>query len=135
MKHTIPFLICLLIGIGIGWYFGYSRPVAKNQREFLEKYQTFKDELDTNMANLNEQREENSKLAKPWEASTAGIALVGLKDLDATNMEDARFRLATLVAMYYRAHLHDGDTNLLDHIVSCAAKNSALSNAIYGRWP
>jgi len=135
MKRIIPFLVCLLAGIGIGWYFGYACPAAKNQRALLEKYQPLKEELETNMAYLNKQREEYSKLAKPWEASTASIALVGLKDLDTTNMEDARFRLTTLIAMYYRAHLHDGDTNLLGHIVSCAATNSALSNAIYGSWP
>jgi hypothetical protein len=128
-------LICFLAGIGIGWYLGYSRPAAKNQRRLLEEYQPIKEEIETNMAYLNKQREESSKLAKPWEASTASIALVGLQDLNASNTGDANFRFATLVGIYFRAHLHDGDTNLLEHIASYATTNSALSNAIYGSGP
>jgi hypothetical protein len=135
MKNALAFLICISAGIGIGWYFGYVCPAARNQRQLLEEYLPFKQEMETNMAYLNRQREESSKLAKPWEASTASIALVGLKDLDTTNLGDARFRLATLIAIYYHAHLNDGDTNILNRIASCAATNSALSNAIYGSWP
>ena len=132
MKCIITFLVCLLVGIGIGWYFGYSCPAAKRQRELLEKYQPLKEELDTNMAYLNKQREEESKKAEPWMAASASIALAALKELKTNDMEDAKYRLAQIVSAYYRGHSRDGDTNLLHSIVSFAATDSAFSNAFYG---
>jgi hypothetical protein len=132
MKHIITFLACLLVGIGIGWYFGYSCPAAQRQRELLGKYQPLKEELETNMAYLNKQREEESKKAQPWMASSASIALAALKNLKTNDMEDAKYRLAAIVAAYYRGHSRDGDTNLLTSITTFAATDAAFSNAFYG---
>ncbi len=136
VKRTVAFLICILAGIGIGWYFGYSRPVAENQRELLQQNQYIKEhfhEFDLDVADFKKRESEISVAAKPWEASTASIALIGLKDLDTNNMEDAKFRFAELVGFYYRGHLH-GDTNLLlTDIETFAAKDSVLLNEIYGK--
>ena len=38
MKRILSSLVCILIGFGIGCYFGHSR-LAPNQRELLEKYE------------------------------------------------------------------------------------------------
>ena len=43
MKRIIPLLPILLIGFGIGWYFGYTRLTAKNQRELLKQNQCVRD--------------------------------------------------------------------------------------------
>jgi hypothetical protein len=128
MKRIIAFLVCILAGIGIGWYFGYTRPVAKNQRELLSKYQPMMDEFEA----FNKQREAYAKEAEPWMASSASIALGALKNLKTNDMEDAKYRLAAIVAAYYRGHSRDGDTNLLNRIVTFAASDTAFSNALYG---
>jgi hypothetical protein len=82
---------------------------------------------------LNKQRAEDFKAAKPYEASSASIALAALKSLDTNDTEGARSRLAAIVAIYYRGHSGDGDTNLLTSIATFAGKDAVLSNAIYGR--
>jgi hypothetical protein len=33
MKIIIIFLVGLLVGLGVGWYFGYTRPIAKANRD------------------------------------------------------------------------------------------------------
>jgi hypothetical protein len=133
MKRTIAFLVCVMAGIGIGWYFGYTRPIAKHQRELLNEYQPIKDQLETNMADFHKRNAEEFKTAAPWEASSASIALAALENLKTNNLEDAKFRLAAIVAIYYRGHSHDGDTNLLADIVTFATTDTVLSNAIYGK--
>jgi hypothetical protein len=33
MKSIIILLVGLLVGVGVGWYFGYTRPIAKANRD------------------------------------------------------------------------------------------------------
>jgi hypothetical protein len=134
MKQIIAFLVCIMASIGIGWYFGYTRSVAKNQRELLEQNQYIKDhfqEFDSDIADFHKRNAEYFKIAAPWEESTASISLAALKNLKTNDIEDAKFRLASTVANYYRGHSHDGDTNFLAEIVTFAATDTVLSNAIY----
>ncbi len=129
MKHAIAFLVCILAGIGIGWYFGHAHAITEYQREALKYAPTIEAELD----DLNKQRAEDFKVAKPYEASGAAIALAALTSLDTNNTEDARSRLAAMVANYYRDHSGEGDTNLLTSIMAFANKDMVLSNAVYGK--
>jgi hypothetical protein len=136
MKRIITFLVCILIGFGIGWYFGYTRPIAENQRELAKDNQFFRDRtqgFDAAAADFKKRSAEEFKSAAPWEASSASIALAVLKNLKTNNLEDAKSRLAAIVALYYRGHSRDGDTNLLTSIVTFAATDTVLSNAIYGK--
>jgi hypothetical protein len=134
MKSIAISTVTLLVGVGVGWYFGYSQ----NRRELLMKYESLQIEVDSNTAAMwarNEARDKKAfETVNPWVTLTSKTALAALKDVDANNMHDTRVRLATLVATYYHFHSRDGDTNLLQQIVSYAATNSAVSNAIYG-WP
>ena len=137
MKHATAFLVCILVGIGIGWYFGYTRPVAENQRELLKDNQFFRDHtqgFDAAAAYFEKRQAEYFKEAEPWEASSASITLAALKNLKTNNLGDAKFRLASIVALYYRSHSRDGDTNLLANIVAFAATDNVLSNAIYSKF-
>jgi hypothetical protein len=127
MKHTIAFSVCILVGIGIGWYLGYIRAITEYQRDALKNLPTVEAQLE----DLNKQKAEDFKAVKPYEASGASIALAALKNLDANDVEGARSRLAAIVAIYYRGHSGDEDTNLLTNIVSLAARDMVLSNAIY----
>jgi len=134
MKRIIAFLVCILIGIGIGWYYGYTRPVAKNQRELLKQYQYTRDNFhmtDAEMADFGKHESEYFAAMQRQDEFAAAIALAAFKNLEASNTDRAKWELETTVSAYYRGHLHDGNTNLLHHIVYYAATNSALSNAIY----
>jgi len=138
MKRTIKFLICILIGVGIGWYFGYTRPVAKKQRELLSQNRYIGNHLheyDSDMADFNKRRAEYFEAAKPYEGSGASIALAALKNLDVGDTEGARSRLVAIIAIYYRNHSRDGDTNLLTSIVDFAVTDTVLSNAIHHNFP
>ena len=129
MRFAIAFLACMLAGIGIGWYWGRSRAISEYQKESLKRQPA----LQAQLADLSRQREEELKAAKPYEASGASIALAALKDLKTNDVGGAKSRMAAIVAIYYRSHSGDGDTNLLRSIVSFAGTDMVLSNAIHSR--
>jgi hypothetical protein len=134
MKRIITFLVCILIGIGIGWYFGYSLPVAKNQRDLLEQYQYTRDKFqmtDAEMADFGKHEPEYFEAMRRQDEFAAAVAFWAFRNLEAGDTNRAEWELATTVSAYYRGHRLDGNTNLLGHIVSYAATNSAMSNAIY----
>jgi hypothetical protein len=136
MKRIISFLVYILLGIGIGWYFGYTRPAAKNQRELLKQYQHVRDNFhmtDAEMTEFGKHYAEYFEAMKRQDEYAAAVALVAYKRLGAGNVERAKWELATTVSTYYRGHRLDGNTNLLTRITSYAATNSAMSNAIYGK--
>ena len=127
MKHTVAFLLCILAGIVVGWYFGHTRAISEYQREALKNLPA----VEAQTADFIRLRMEEIKTGKPYEASGASIALAALKSLETNDVEGAKSRLATTVAIYYRGHSGDGDTNLLTRIMDFAAKDAVLSNAIY----
>jgi hypothetical protein len=118
MNRIIALSVCTLIGLGIGWYFGFTRPAAENQRKLLLEFKKEREGFQ-----LTEQRDEFA----------AAIALGVLKKLEQGDLETARKRLHTTISTYYRAHRDDGNTNYLVPIERFAATNEALSNAIYGK--
>ena len=134
MRRIIIPLSCLLVGIGLGWFFGYTRPAAKNQRDLLRQYQYVKDNFhmtDAEMADFGEHQQEYFAAIKRQDEMAAVIALAALVKLDQGDIEKAKWRLQTEISTYYRGHNRDGDTNVLRHITTYAATNAALSNAIY----
>jgi hypothetical protein len=139
MKRIIAFLVCILVGFGMGWYYGYTRPTAKDQRAILNNQQYFKAHLtnfDAAVADFKQRESKISVAAKPWETASASVALMGLKDLETNDMAGAKYRLAELVGLYYRPYSHDANagTNLfLREIAAFAAKDVVLSNEIYGK--
>jgi hypothetical protein len=44
MKIIIIALISLLVGVGVGWYFGYTRPTAKTDRYVRQQMQEIEDD-------------------------------------------------------------------------------------------
>jgi len=124
MKYVIVFVVCVLVGIGIGWYWGRSTAISAYQRKNLPKVLAVSKDFIL-------QRAEYNKLAKPYEASGASAALVALESLDTNDVAGARSELVRTIANYYRGHSGDGDTDILTAITAFAAKDAALSNAIY----
>lgn len=134
MRHIIISLVCLLVGIGLGWFFGYTRPVARNQRELLHQYQVVRDNFhmtDAEMADFGAHQQEYFAAMKRQDEIAAVIALAALVKIDQGDIEKAKWRLQTEISTYYRGHNYDGDSNVLRHITTYAATNAALSNAIY----
>jgi thioredoxin-like negative regulator of GroEL len=134
MKRILAFLVCVLIGVGIGWFLGYTRPVAKNQRELLKQYQYTRDKFhmtDAKMADFGEHLPEYFAAMQRQDEFAAAVALLAFKRLEAGDTNQAERALATTISAYYRGHRLDGNTNLLARIVSYAATNSTMSNAIY----
>jgi hypothetical protein len=111
MKRPIGFVICILLGLGLGWYFGLI-----HQQKLLRQYQA-----------------ENLKKSEPTEGFAAGIALVAYEKLEAGDTDTAKRRLATTISIYYRTHRLDGSPKLLALIETYAATNAAISNAIYAK--
>jgi hypothetical protein len=135
MRRNLKIWICILISIGVGWYLGFLTSVARKERNRDQHIQSQLHELDSDISDLNTRRVEYFNAAKPYEASGASIALGALKDLNANDTNGARVRLAAMVAIYYRDHLHDGDTNLLKSIVDFTGADAVLSNAVYRKFP
>jgi hypothetical protein len=124
MKYLIAFLVCVLAGVGIGWYWGHSTAISAYQRENLPKVLAVSEAF-------VKQRAEHDRLAKPYEASGASKALWVLQSLDTNDVDGAKSELVQTIANYYQTHRDGGDTDILAAITAFAAKDAALSNAIY----
>src|SRR5947209_4881215 len=136
MKRIAQVLICLLLGVGLGWYFGYTRPAAENQRKLLKEYQAVRNAFhatDGEMADFGGRLPEFWDAAKRQDEFAAAVALRVIHQLETGDLEGAKKSLATTVSIYYRGHRHDGDTNVIAHIQRYASTNAAISNAIYRR--
>ena len=134
MKRIITFSVCVLLGVGVGWYLGFTRPAARNQRKLLSEYQFVRDNFhmtDEEMADFGEHRAEYFAAMKRQDEMAAAMALGALVKLDQGDVEKAKSRLEMTISIYYRGHRLDGDSNVLRHITTFAATNAALSNAIY----
>ena len=141
MKRFSLSAVCLLLGIAVGWYLGYTRPVTRNQRELLKQYQEAKDALHLTDADVVEF---NAHLPDIWDAmkredwSSAVIGLRGIEILNRGDAEAAKKYLAYWVGSYYRVYHNRGDTNLIERIERAAATNAVIaaeiSKSLFGKW-
>jgi hypothetical protein len=107
MKRILPLIFSLLFGIGIGWYFGYTRPVAKHQRELLKEYQDVKNEVhvtDEEMADMGRKIPQYFKDMKRQDEMAAAVALSALMKLEAGETDAAKLSLLQAVGSYYRLY-------------------------------
>src|SRR5690349_2682852 len=116
--------LCLVPGLSVGWYFGYTRPVLHMQR--------LHDELqkETGTSDREMVRAVPEALAATGREDES-VALVGLKAigmLDRNEVTKAKEYLAYWVGSYYRMfHNKGGDTNLLAGIERAATTNSDIA--------
>ncbi|HYG35204.1 MAG TPA: hypothetical protein VEC99_10490, partial [Clostridia bacterium] len=134
MKRIIPLVICLFVGGGIGWYFGYTRPTAKNQRELLAQYQYVRDTFrmtDAEMAELGPKIPQFFEDMKRQDEMAAAFAFSTFKILARGDVEGAKTRLLKAVGSYYRLyHGKGGDTNILAKIEEAAQKYPEVATEI-----
>lgn len=134
MKRIVTFLICIFVGVGIGWYFGYTRQLAKNQRELLRQYHAMRDHFgltDADMAELGKQLPYMRADMERSDEYAAAIALAVSGDLVRSNFDGARMHLAQVVDIYYRQYrFGGGNSNLIAKIEKAAATNSAIATQL-----
>ena len=134
MKSIIPPLVCLVIGVGVGWYFGYTRPTAKNQRELLAQYQYTRDNFhmtDAEMAEVGPKIPQYFEDMKRQDEKAAMFALGAFRILEQGDTERAKTHLLKAVGSYYRVyHNKGGDTNSIMKIEEAAQKYPAVAAEI-----
>ena len=123
MKHIITSIVCLAVGIGVGWYFGYTRPslqaihlTQELQKETGMSIQDMKKAVPNSLAAI--QREDES---------VATVALRGIEILDRGDTAAAKKHLAYWIGSYYRVYHANGDTNLIARIEQAATTNPEIA--------
>jgi hypothetical protein len=139
VNRYLPQIVCilsLLLGLSVGWYFGYTRPSVENQRKLVKEYETIKDAFqltDKQMGTWGGRLPEFFGAVERQDEIAASMGLAALEKLEHEDVERAKSVLQKTISMYYRSHQSDGNTNVLRRITTFAGTNAALSNAIYGR--
>lgn len=109
-------ILCLLLGLSVGWYIGHRRTVAETEQMVREDRETIRDQF--------HQTEHQDEFA----AALASHVFAALED---GSVDKAKHGLLTTISTFYRAHRLDGNTNLIAAIERYASTNTAVSNAIY----
>ncbi len=130
MKRYLPQMacaLCLLLGVSVGWYFGYTRPAIQMHRVDEEI------EMESGMSHEDVVKAVPEAFAalKREDESTALVSLKAIGMLDRGDVGRAKKYLAYWVGTYYRVY-HDksGDTNLLKEIEGAASTNTVLAREI-----
>jgi len=82
MKIIIASLVCLLVGLGIGYYFGYTRPTAKTDRYVWEQMHQM----------------------EGGDAAAVVIAMDAIPAIEAGDAQKAVQYLSFTIASYYTTH-------------------------------
>ncbi|MBI5686452.1 MAG: hypothetical protein HZC54_15375 [Verrucomicrobia bacterium] len=133
MKRIISYMVCILVGAGIGWYFGYTRPVGMKLDKVLENYRQVKEALkwtDKEVLEAAPHVPEMKAIMRQSDEFLATVGYAALNKIEAGDIEGAKKLLARIISIHYRTGQMD-NTNLLARVAELAAKSSALSNAIY----
>jgi len=131
MKRIVPFLVCVMLGVGVGWYFGYTRPVVKQQRQLLREYQEIRDDFhmtDEEMADVGRKIPQYIEDMKRKDEMAAIVALTAFKLLEKDDVKGAKQVLARHVGIYYVLyHEKGGDAELLSDIEEAGKQYPAIS--------
>jgi len=134
MKRTIPLLFSLLFGIGVGWYFSYTRPSAIYRRELqqqFQQYQTLRDTdhlTDAELAQIVSKMPQYFEDMKRGDAMTTIFAIGTYNALEQGNTEGAKSNLVQVIGDYYREHHgNGGDPALMSKIEEFARKYPAIA--------
>jgi len=134
MKRFITPLMCIVIGIAVGWYWGYTRSTAKDYRELLKRYDWVRENLhmsDEQMADFGRMVPQYFEDVRRQDEEAARFALGAFQILEKGETERAKQRLLQAVGSYYHVY-HDkgGDSNLVVKIEEVAHKYPALAAEI-----
>ena len=119
MTRFLPALcsvLCLFTGLSLGWYMGYTRPLARHERTTQE----------ANMK-LGSDTERSDELA-------AAVSLGVFQCLEKGDRDQADHKLLGAIGSYYRVyHTRGGDTNILTQIETAAQKYPSIAAELSGK--
>ncbi len=131
MSRFIALLPGTLLGLAVGWYVGYTRPVAIHQRELLQEYNEVRDALhmtDKQMADAGRKIPQFMEDMKRADETVAVVALSAFRSLEEGDVDDAKKSLAWHVGSYYRLyHEKGGDADTLAAIEDAARQYPAIA--------
>jgi hypothetical protein len=126
MKRLLPFGACLVLGLFVGWYFGYTRPALKAMHMY-ESVQKATSASEEEMASYARQVPEAFAAIKREDESVATVCLRGIDILDRGDIPEAKKYLAYWIGSYYRVYHDGGDSNLIARIKQAAATNPVIA--------
>jgi hypothetical protein len=137
MKRVIPYLLCVLVGVFIGWKVGYTLPAATQHRKLLKDYQDVKAQVhmsDDELANVGTKVPQFLQDMKRSDEMAAAMALSAFYPLEKGDIEAAKKWLTRAIGNYYlQYHDKGGDTILVEKIETAAREFPAIADAISGK--
>lgn len=135
MKRSVGCLLCVLVGIAIGWHFGHTRPVHQRQRELLADYKDVKETVldgmtDKEIADFGKELPGIKDALKRQNEVAALVALHAFTRLEHGDIDEARRALLQQIGLYWRAYRQTGDKSLLASIASAAKESPALAEEL-----
>jgi hypothetical protein len=137
MKRAIVIIVAVAVSFAAGWYFGYTRPVAQNQRKILKEYAAVRDMMgytDAEMTHAAETfpkpQEVLASMAREDEV-VAAMAVASVRLFDRGDPEAAKQRLLHVLGTYYRVHRsNDLYTNIIMRIEKAALESPSIAAEI-----
>jgi len=131
MRRLILVLVTFGIGLGIGWYLGYTRPVTKQYRIIRDSMKFSDEEMAKTGAELKAHFPEIIAGWKRGDEMTTMLALGALKQIEKGNVDGARKLLLTPVRFYYREyHEKGGDRDIIEKIDQAALQYPGIAAEI-----
>jgi hypothetical protein len=134
MKQLLLALLSLAIGVYVGWYFGYTRPVTKGYRELKDALH-LTDMPDKQMAEAGAQIRDHMpeflERMKRSDDMTTALALAAYSRVDQGNIDGAKNVLLPYIGRYYRHyHTSGGDQKILASIEEAGQKHPEIAAEI-----
>ena len=137
MKRIIVTIVAVAVGFAAGWYFGYSRPVAQNQRKILKEYAGVRDMMGYTDAEMTQAAQTFPKpkdvlasMAREDEM-LAAVAIGSVRQFDKGDPEAVKQRLLHILGTYYRVHrTNDLYTNVIAQIEKAALESPSIAAEI-----
>jgi hypothetical protein len=131
MSRLVIVLVSVAIGVAIGWYFGYTRPVTKQYRILRDTVKFSDEEMAKTGAELKGHLPEIIEGWKRGDEIETMMALGALKRLESGNTDEAKKLLLTSVRTYYREyHERGGNRDIIARIEEVAQQYPEIAAEI-----
>ncbi len=131
MKRAILLLAFMLFGVCIGWYFGYTRPVAKQYRIIRDAWHITDYEMAEAGAKIQDNLPQFIEGMKRTDDIATALSLGTIKFLNRGDVRGAKKLLLTPVGAYYRRyHGKGGDPDILARIEEGARQDPDIAAKI-----
>jgi hypothetical protein len=134
MNHFSAYIVCMIIGIAVGWDIGYTWPIAKDQREILKQFRHAQKAMqlaDAEIIQHGAKAPEYYALMRRSDELAATLSLEAFEHIERGDTEKARQFLVSKIGHYYAVHrTNDGYTNLITRIEKAALKCPAVAAEI-----